>query len=108
MKHCSKCGRELPLGCFSRDRGKADGYKNQCKECVREYRKANRVRIYQKTKERHEAHPSWRKEYNSKHSYQRCMVLTVRLVKGNKLQLCCETAVSRLQEYAYVRSRPVF
>jgi hypothetical protein len=33
MKTCSKCGEELPVEEFARDRTKASGYKSFCKAC---------------------------------------------------------------------------
>ena len=33
MKKCSKCGRELPLSEFYRNRSTKDGYMDRCKKC---------------------------------------------------------------------------
>ena len=48
MKTCSKCGEELPVEEFARDRTKASGYKGFCKACdnakSRRYYEANRER----------------------------------------------------------------
>ena len=48
LKTCSKCGDELRLEDFARDRTKASGYKGFCKACdnakSRRYYEANRER----------------------------------------------------------------
>ncbi|MFJ6659108.1 endonuclease VII domain-containing protein [Streptomyces sp. NPDC091377] len=36
-KPCRKCGRELPLAAFARDRNRRDGLQVDCRECVAEY-----------------------------------------------------------------------
>ena len=33
-KVCSKCGKELPITSFSKQKDMKDGYRNDCKECV--------------------------------------------------------------------------
>lgn len=38
-KICSKCGRELPLECFSKDRTSKDGLQYWCKECKKQHNK---------------------------------------------------------------------
>ena len=38
-KVCSKCGQELPLSEFHKDKSCVDGVKNQCKSCLKEYHK---------------------------------------------------------------------
>ena len=38
-KICTKCGRELPLECFSKDKTKKDGLYCWCKECGKQYSK---------------------------------------------------------------------
>jgi hypothetical protein len=48
MRTCSKCGEELPVEEFARDRTKTSGYKGFCKACdnakSRRYYEANRER----------------------------------------------------------------
>ncbi|MFH7335351.1 endonuclease VII domain-containing protein [Streptomyces sp. KHY 26] len=36
-KECGKCGRNLPLAAFARDRNRRDGLQVYCRECVAEY-----------------------------------------------------------------------
>lgn len=38
-KVCSKCGRELPIGKFSKSKDTKDGHKNECKMCRSLYSK---------------------------------------------------------------------
>lgn len=45
-KVCSRCGRELPIGEFNKDKNKNDGLRYYCKKCVAEYNKE-----YYKTEE---------------------------------------------------------
>ena len=42
-KICKKCGRELPLSEFHKQKGTKDGYRNVCKECWQQYYKRWRV-----------------------------------------------------------------
>lgn len=37
-KVCTKCGRELPLECFGKDKKTKDGLNYWCKECFKQYR----------------------------------------------------------------------
>ena len=48
-KVCPKCGRRLPITLFNKDRSKADGHSNMCRECISEYGK-----IYRKRKQKGE------------------------------------------------------
>ena len=38
-KVCTKCGRELPLSEFTKDKRRADGLQYRCKSCMKEYNK---------------------------------------------------------------------
>lgn len=38
-KICSKCGRELPLSEFYKDRSKKDGLQYKCKQCIKQHSK---------------------------------------------------------------------
>ena len=44
MKTCTKCGRELPLEAFWRDRSKKNGYLADCKDCRRRTQAEYRAR----------------------------------------------------------------
>lgn len=46
-KVCKKCGRELPLSEFHKNKGHKDGHLNVCKECHKQYMKQH----YQDNKE---------------------------------------------------------
>ena len=48
MKICTKCLEEKLLSCFHRDKGRRDGYRDLCKECVVNYMKS----YYSKNKEK--------------------------------------------------------
>lgn len=37
-KRCTKCGRELPLECFSKNKNTKDGLRYQCKQCQKQYK----------------------------------------------------------------------
>ena len=50
-KKCTKCGRELPIESFNKNKKNLDGYQYYCKECGMEYSRAN----YQKAKARKQA-----------------------------------------------------
>lgn len=53
-KRCPKCGRELPVSEFWKDRKYKDGLHWQCKSCTKEYRVYNRSQDIQ-----------WRKKYRA-------------------------------------------
>ena len=44
LKTCNKCGRTLPLDCFSPNKSHKDGLSNQCKECRCKYFKEHYYR----------------------------------------------------------------
>ena len=44
-KICRKCGSELPIENFSKDRAMRDGYKNHCKACDNAYQKERRAKM---------------------------------------------------------------
>lgn len=65
---CSKCGKELPVGCFRAEPRVKSGLKTECKFCKREYRKHHRSKpeVSAKRKEYQiEFKERW-KEINSK------------------------------------------
>jgi len=39
IKKCSKCGRELPLSEFDKNKSMKDGLDHKCKDCKKEYNK---------------------------------------------------------------------
>lgn len=78
---CSKCGRTLPVSCFSKGNN-ANGYRSHCKECIRaayQLKKDDiqqrRREYYERTKEHYletckqyrESHKNERKQYFSKY-----------------------------------------
>lgn len=50
MKLCSRCKEQKSLDTFSRNAAHKDGYNNQCKTCVKDYKKTNQNKVssYQK------------------------------------------------------------
>ncbi len=53
MKTCSKCKEEKTLQSFSKNKRVSDGYSQQCKSCIKEYRNRNRDSILEKQREYH-------------------------------------------------------
>lgn len=43
-KVCPKCGRTLPITAFNKNKSRADGHSNMCRECIAEYGKVYRER----------------------------------------------------------------
>lgn len=41
---CRKCGKELPLDMFYKNRARKNGYQTICKECWNEYQKTRRLK----------------------------------------------------------------
>jgi len=68
-KICSKCGRELPLECFGKDKSKKDGLCCSCKECVSQRNKrynaehADEIATY--NKQWKAEHPNYDKQHNA-------------------------------------------
>lgn len=73
-KICTKCGRELPIERFSKDKHHKDGLKSQCKDCDRQYiirnieyfkkyRKNNAESIKQYLKQWRKDNPEYEKKY---------------------------------------------
>jgi len=50
-KKCIKCGIEKPLSEYHKDKQNKDGYRTQCKSCVKEYQRLNRDSINSYNKE---------------------------------------------------------
>lgn len=74
MKTCKKCSQKKNLDNFYIQTGKADGYANICKVCVRKYSRAYskspkgraRDRKRQRTKERRKWNANYRREWRRK------------------------------------------
>ncbi len=45
LKRCYKCARTQPVSSFAADKTRRDGRAAQCRDCISEYRQANKVRI---------------------------------------------------------------
>lgn len=82
LKVCSKCKRELPFDCFTKNKNNKDGYNTQCKECYaewhrgyynknqkaikdksRQWRQDNFDRAHEYEKKYREEHPDKMKQY---------------------------------------------
>lgn len=50
-KFCIKCGIEKDISLFDKRKTSKDGYRNDCKDCFREYRRIWSVKNYKKNKE---------------------------------------------------------
>lgn len=74
-KICSKCGRELPLECFSKDKSNKYGLQAYCKECKKQYKKqwqaehADAIKQYfkQYDAEHAEARKQYKKQYKKQY-----------------------------------------
>ena len=51
MKICNTCKQIKPLTEFHKDKTRKDGFRNQCKECIKEYQQINKERILERSKE---------------------------------------------------------
>jgi hypothetical protein len=77
MKTCSKCKEEKLFVEFSRRTASASGYRSQCKDCVKQYREANKENILDYWKQHYESnkeritgrHRKYRKENPAKTAY---------------------------------------
>lgn len=70
-KICKKCGRELPISEFHKNKSKKDGYSSWCKECNKEHEKKRRADnpkyFKQWYEENREASLERMKEYNKQY-----------------------------------------
>lgn len=70
-KKCTKCGRELPLSKFAKNKVKKDGYNCWCKECQNQYNKQYRQEHIQKAieyaKQYRQNNKEYYKEYDKKY-----------------------------------------
>ena len=71
-KTCTKCGETKPLDDFHRHKGKADGRRSHCKECVREYYRRYREENLDERREydRHYYEESRSKTWDRKRRYR--------------------------------------
>lgn len=82
MKTCAKCKEYKPLDQFSAHNKKKDGKQANCKECVKEYKKANIDKIKEQKKEYYKANKEYYKECHNE--YQKHRRKTVPLYKFKK------------------------
>ena len=66
-KRCSKCGRELPLECFGKDKNSKDGLQYWCRECLKEYYQANKKEILEYQNQYNSEHAEEIKQYRAEH-----------------------------------------
>lgn len=45
LKRCSKCKKRKPLSMFSKNKRNKDGFRFQCKECAKEYRRTHKAEL---------------------------------------------------------------
>lgn len=69
-KICKKCGRELPLECFSKDKSRRDGLQPYCKECKKQYNAEHADAIKQYFKQWEAEHAEHLKEYKKQYNKQ--------------------------------------
>jgi hypothetical protein len=62
-KICSKCGRELPLSEFYKDKQNYDGFKSYCKDCFKQYYVDNREHVLERQKQYNAEHAEAIKHY---------------------------------------------
>ena len=60
-KVCKKCGRELPIEEFYKNKGNKDGHENKCKECFKQQQKQYR---HEHKEEKAEYMKQYFKQYN--------------------------------------------
>ncbi|MDD4242738.1 MAG: hypothetical protein PHG08_00360 [Bacilli bacterium] len=67
MKKCSKCGVEKDLAEFSKGKNYKDGLQHRCKNCTKEYYKANVEEILENKKEYYKTNIEEIKEYQKEY-----------------------------------------
>ena len=90
-KQCSKCGKELRLTLFSKNKAKHDGFSSVCKECIKEYETANPITPQTRhmvTKARSRAQAK-QLEFNLDNEYVRSLVITHCPILGIPLEWSC-------------------
>lgn len=71
VKTCSKCKEEKPYVEFHKKKCAKDGYKSQCKSCIKAYREANKDKIKAQNKSYREANKDKRSAYQNSYIRQR-------------------------------------
>ena len=66
-KVCSKCGEWKLLEEYYKRKGGKDGRRSECKECLKEHRKANRERIKEQRKQYYQNNKEYIKERNKQY-----------------------------------------
>ena len=69
-KVCKKCGRELPLNEFSKDKRCKDGHRNVCKECKKQYYREHKEAILEQQKQYRQEHKEYYTEYMEQYMKQ--------------------------------------
>lgn len=67
VKTCTKCGVKKPLSEFHKRAASIDGYKTQCKECLRAYSRAHNRKYYA---ENHDAVLEMQKDYRKRKKHE--------------------------------------
>lgn len=66
-KICKKCGKELPLECFGKNKCKKDGLQSWCKECFKQYYTVNREHELERNKQYRVDNIEARKQYDKQY-----------------------------------------
>lgn len=67
-KICTKCGRELPLECFNKDKSKKDGLQCRCKQCIAKHYQDNRKNILEKMAKHYQDNRGKKLEYQKQYT----------------------------------------
>ena len=98
-KICTKCGRELPLECFDKNKSRKDGLQNWCKECIsqcnKQYKATHKEELAERNKqyraEHKEEKAAYMKQYRAEHAEE---------IKQYNAEHAEEKAVYNKQYYA--------
>lgn len=66
-KICKKCGRELPLECFGKDKRSKDGLQHWCKSCKKQHNKQYRAEHAEYFKQWRADNAEHKKQYNKQY-----------------------------------------
>lgn len=66
-KICYKCSKHLDISLFSKYKASKDGYKTNCKSCIKDYRLANIVHITERDKKYRDNNRERISRYNSQY-----------------------------------------